>query len=86
MLILTVYDDSQYVDALLDAGAAGYLLKTIEIEELTRAITGVLAGESVLDPAVSRAALSRLARTQVPGGGGSPPEEPPTNRSPVCSP
>jgi DNA-binding NarL/FixJ family response regulator len=71
VLILTVYDDSQYVGALLDAGAAGYLLKTVEIDELTRAILGVLAGESVLDPAISRAVLGRFALTPAPEGGGS---------------
>jgi len=73
VLILTVYDDSQYVGALLDAGAAGYLLKTVEIDELSRAILGVLAGESVLDSAISRAVLSRFARTKAPEGGGSRP-------------
>lgn len=73
VLILTVYDDSQYVHALLDAGAAGYLLKTVEIEQLVRAITGVLEGESVLDPAVSRAVLARFVRTAPPELGAARP-------------
>jgi len=62
VLILTAYDDSQYVAAILEAGAAGYLLKTVEVEGLVGSIVGVFNGESVLDPAVSRAALSRLRR------------------------
>jgi DNA-binding NarL/FixJ family response regulator len=72
VLILTAYDDSQYVSAILEAGAAGYLLKTVEVESLMRSIVGVFHGESVLDPAVSRAALSRLARRP---GSGPPPGE-----------
>ena len=66
ILILTVYDDDQYVTALLEAGAAGYLLKTVEIEELSHAILSVFCGESVLDPAVSRTVLSRFARAPGP--------------------
>lgn len=60
VLILTVYDDSQYVTALVEAGAAGYLLKTVEADELSRAILSVSAGESVLSPAVARHVLSRF--------------------------
>jgi len=61
ILILTVYDDSQYVVALVEAGAAGYLLKTVEADELSRAILSVFAGESVLSPSVARHVLSRFA-------------------------
>jgi DNA-binding NarL/FixJ family response regulator len=61
VLILTVYDDRQYVTALLEAGAAGYLLKTVESDALMRAILDVCAGEAVLDPAVSRTVLAAVA-------------------------
>jgi DNA-binding NarL/FixJ family response regulator len=61
VLILTVYDDRQYVEALLDAGAAGYLLKTVEAEALVRAIRDVCSGESVLDPSISREVLEQFA-------------------------
>jgi DNA-binding NarL/FixJ family response regulator len=63
VLVLTVYDDCQYAAALLDAGAAGYLLKTVEIDTLTRAILDVHRGQSVLDQAISRAVLGRYARS-----------------------
>lgn len=72
VLILTVYDDSQYVTALLEAGAAGYLLKTVEVDELSRAIVSVSAGESVLSPAVARHVLSRFAVAPADGGGETP--------------
>ncbi|MCL4544538.1 MAG: response regulator transcription factor [Chloroflexi bacterium] len=62
VLVLTVYDDDQYVFALLDAGAAGYLLKTVEAKELAVAILRVQEGEPVLSPAVARKVLDRFAR------------------------
>ncbi len=49
VLVLTVHDDEEYIAALLDAGAAGYLLKTTYGEELVQAIRAVRFGEFVLD-------------------------------------
>lgn len=54
VLVLTAYDIDQYVFALLEAGAAGYLLKDIRMRELVAAVRAVHAGESVLHPAVTR--------------------------------
>ena len=61
ILILTAYDDDQYVFALLEAGAAGYLLKDVSAQELVRAIRAVHAGEPVLHPAIARKVLARFA-------------------------
>lgn len=69
VLILTVHDDDQYVFALLEAGAAGYLLKDVEGHQLIRAVEAVHAGESVLHPAITHKVLARLAS----GGGSEPP-------------
>ncbi len=52
VLVLTAHDDDEYVFALLQAGANGYLLKTAEIDELVKAIRTVAAGQSALAPAV----------------------------------
>ena len=52
VLVLTAHDDDEYVFALLQAGANGYLLKTAEADELVRAIRAVAAGQSTLDPTV----------------------------------
>ncbi len=60
VLILTVYDDDQYIYALLEAGAAGYLLKTVSGEELADAIRRVHLGESVLSPEVATKVLARF--------------------------
>jgi DNA-binding NarL/FixJ family response regulator len=61
ILILTVYDDEQYIYALVEAGAAGYLLKTVEATDLVDAVTRVRLGESVLTPSVARKVLARFA-------------------------
>jgi len=59
VLILTAYDDDEYVFGLLEAGAAGYLLKTVSGDELIRAILAVQKGEPVLDPIVARKVIER---------------------------
>ncbi len=59
VLILTAYDDDQYIFALLDAGAAGYLLKNVRGEELAQAVRAVAEGESVLHPAIASKVFKR---------------------------
>jgi len=60
VLILTAYDDDQYVFALLEAGAAGYLMKSVRGRELVGAIRAVRSGESVLHPVIARKVLKRF--------------------------
>lgn len=67
VLILTAYDEDQLVFALLDAGAAGYLLKSVEGSEITNAVRAIHAGESVLHPAIARKVLNRFVRSPQPG-------------------
>lgn len=62
VLVLTAYDSEQYVFAFLEAGAAGYLLKDVSVDELVKAVRAVYAGESVLHPAITRKVISRFAR------------------------
>jgi len=73
VLILSAYDDDQYVFALLEAGAAGYLLKNMRGRDLIEAVRAVNAGESVLHPVIARKVLNRFAR---------PPSEPPEEHAP----
>lgn len=61
VLVLTAYDDDQYIFSLLQAGASGYLLKTAPANELTRSIRQVHAGESPLSPAISKKVVARLS-------------------------
>jgi DNA-binding NarL/FixJ family response regulator len=68
VLILSAYDDDQFVFSLLEAGAAGYLLKSIRSRELIDAVRAVYGGESVLHPSVARKVLNRFV-----GGSGKAP-------------
>lgn len=61
VLVLSAYDDDQFVFGLLEAGAAGYLLKSVRGHEIVDAIRAVNAGESVLHPSVARKVLNRFA-------------------------
>jgi DNA-binding NarL/FixJ family response regulator len=60
VLILTAYDDDQFVFGLIEAGAAGYLLKSVRGKEIVDAVRQVYAGESVLHPAIARKVLNRF--------------------------
>jgi len=54
ILVLSAYDNDQYIYAALEAGANGYLLKNARGQQLVDAIRDVKAGEVVLDPHVAR--------------------------------
>jgi len=60
VLVLSAYANDEYVFGLLEAGAAGYLLKTASGDELIHAIRAVQRGEPVLDPIVFRKVVSRF--------------------------
>ncbi len=59
ILILTAYDDDNYVLGLLEAGAAGYLLKSARGQDLVEAVRAIRAGESVLHPEIIEKLLKR---------------------------
>ncbi len=58
-IILSAYDDDDYVMAAMDAGASGYVLKSANARELVEAVLTVSRGEPVLHPAIA-AKLARL--------------------------
>jgi DNA-binding NarL/FixJ family response regulator len=60
VLVLTAHDDDEYVFALLQAGANGYLLKTTEADELVKAIRTVIGGELALAPMVAGKVVSQF--------------------------
>jgi DNA-binding NarL/FixJ family response regulator len=72
VLALTAYDDDQYVLALLDAGAAGFLLKDVRGQELVAAIRAVHRGEAVLQPTIAVRALRRAVSAR-PSVSSAPP-------------
>ncbi|MFJ8652397.1 response regulator [Streptomyces rochei] len=58
VLILTTFGRPGYLRRAMEAGAAGFLVKDGPVEELAGAVRRVLAGETVVDPALAAAALS----------------------------
>jgi DNA-binding NarL/FixJ family response regulator len=62
VVLLSVYDDEQYLYQALRAGAAGYLLKRVSGEELVRALEQVQLGETVVDPVLAARAATAAAR------------------------
>jgi two-component system, NarL family, response regulator LiaR len=60
VLVLTAYDDDQYVFAILEAGAAGYLLKNARSSALIEAVRRVHEGESVLHPSIASKLVRRV--------------------------
>lgn len=69
ILILTAYDDDEYVFAILEAGAAGYLLKNARGSELIDAVRRVHAGESVLHPSITAKVLRWATHKKEPQEG-----------------
>ncbi len=61
-VVLTVYEDEQYVLEALRCGARGYLLKKATDEDLARAFQQVMEGEVVVDPSLSGRLAMRVAR------------------------
>ena len=59
VLVLSAYDDEDYVTAALEAGASGYLLKSAHTAEVVAAIHSVANGQLVLDPSVAQHLLGR---------------------------
>ncbi|NIW44980.1 MAG: response regulator [candidate division Zixibacteria bacterium] len=62
VLILTAYDEDPYINAVLQAGANGFVLKTASPEEIVRAVKDVHDGKSVLDPSIAHRVLKKLTK------------------------
>jgi DNA-binding NarL/FixJ family response regulator len=60
ILVLTAYDNPEFVSAVIAAGAEGYLLKNVRRKELTNSIRTAHAGEFVLHPTIARALFEQL--------------------------
>ena len=64
VVLLSAYDDEQYLFQALRAGAAGYLLKWVDGQDLVRHLERAAAGETVVDPTMAGRAVSSAARLQ----------------------
>ncbi|WP_084958380.1 response regulator transcription factor [Thermoactinospora rubra] len=67
VIVVTTFDNDDYVYDALRAGASGFLLKRTRPDDLTQAVRLVAAGESLLFPAAIRRLAAARPRTPVPG-------------------
>jgi DNA-binding NarL/FixJ family response regulator len=68
VLVLTTYDDDEWVFDAVRAGASGYLLKDTPREKVVEAIRGTAEGKSFVDPAVTGRLLEQVTGQQPPPG------------------
>lgn len=66
VVILTTFDDDEYVFEGIRAGALGYLLKALSGQELADAIRTVAGGGALIEPSVARKVMAEFARTSHP--------------------
>jgi RNA polymerase sigma factor (sigma-70 family) len=66
VLILTTFEQDDYVFGALRAGASGFLLKRARPEELIEAVHTIAAGDSLLSPSVTRRVIDRMAQQPNP--------------------
>jgi DNA-binding NarL/FixJ family response regulator len=66
VVILTTFEQDDYVFGALSAGASGFLLKRTRPEELIVAIHTIAAGDSLLSPSVTRTVIQRMALQPAP--------------------
>jgi DNA-binding NarL/FixJ family response regulator len=68
VVVLTTFEDDDYIFEALSAGASGFLLKRTKPEELIAAIHTVADGDSLLSPSVTRRVIDRMATAQPVAG------------------
>ncbi len=66
VVILTTFEEDDYIFGALSAGASGFLLKRTSPEELIHALHTVAAGDSLLSPSVTRRVIERMAGQPAP--------------------
>jgi DNA-binding NarL/FixJ family response regulator len=66
VVILTTFEEDDYIFGALSAGASGFLLKRTSPEQLIGALHAVAAGDSLLSPSVTRRVIERMARQPAP--------------------
>ena len=66
VLVLTTFEQDDYIFGALRAGASGFLLKRARPEELLAAVHTIAAGEALLSPSVTRRVIDRMAQQPTP--------------------
>ncbi len=75
VVVLTTFDDDDYVYAALRAGASGFLVKDMALEDILAAIRVVAAGDALIAPSVTRRLIEQFARP-APAPAPEPPPRP----------
>jgi DNA-binding NarL/FixJ family response regulator len=66
VVILTTFDDDDYVYAALRAGASGFLVKDMALDDILAAIRVIAAGDALIAPGVTRRLIAQFATTSAP--------------------
>ncbi|MFI2619444.1 response regulator [Streptomyces sp. NPDC018584] len=72
VLVLTTFDDDEYVYGALRAGASGFLVKDMALEDILAAIRVVAAGDGLIAPSVTRRLIEEFAARPEPGPPSTP--------------
>jgi DNA-binding NarL/FixJ family response regulator len=72
VLVLTTFDDDEYVYGALRAGASGFLLKSMALDAILNAIRVVAVGDALLAPSVTRRLIADFAGTSGPAADAGP--------------
>jgi DNA-binding NarL/FixJ family response regulator len=67
VVVLTTFDRNEYVYESMRAGASGFLLKDVRRGQLTDAIRTVVAGDTLLAPAITRRLIEQFCSRPAPG-------------------
>ncbi|MFE4872023.1 response regulator [Streptomyces sp. NPDC056682] len=87
VLVLTTFDDDEYVYGALRAGASGFLLKSMALDAILDAIRVVAAGDALIAPSVTRRLIADFAETSATPAAPAAPEpdtEPTADSSPIA--
>jgi DNA-binding NarL/FixJ family response regulator len=72
VVILTTFEEDEYIHGALRAGASGFLLKRTSPEELTAAVYRISEGEALLSPSVTRRIIDQMASRPLARAGDDP--------------
>nr|BEK70517.1 response regulator transcription factor [Kitasatospora purpeofusca] len=86
VVVLTTFDEDENVYAALHAGASGFLVKDMALDDILDAIRVVAAGEALLSPSVTRRLIAEFTARPVPAPASVPAPSPSPSPSPSSSP
>ncbi|KJY34926.1 response regulator transcription factor [Streptomyces sp. NRRL S-495] len=75
VVVLTTFDEDENVYAALHAGASGFLVKDMALDDILDAIRVVAAGEALLSPSVTRRLIAEFTARPAPGPAAAPASE-----------